>query len=212
MSIFRGRIKEIDKNIDTMEKIQELTDKLYREGVEKGAAEGHRLVEQAQAEAARLMEDARKEAESIVAKARRQAQETEENTKSELRLYAGQALEALKSEIVNVMSDKLVSDTVDGLLTDKDFMGSFMVALARNWADGGGLVISAADAAGLTAYFKAKAKNLLDKGVRIEKVNGKEAAFSVAPADGAYKVNFGKDEFEAYFKEFLRPKLVEMLF
>ena len=28
-----------------MEKIQELTDKLYREGVEKGNAEGMRLVE-----------------------------------------------------------------------------------------------------------------------------------------------------------------------
>lgn len=194
-----------------MEKIQELTDKLYREGVEKGTAEGRRLVEQAQAEAARLVEEARREAEDIVAQARRQAQETEENTKSELRLYAGQALEALKSEIVNVVSDKLVSDTVDGLLADKDFVGQFMVTLARNWADGG-LVISAADADGLTAYFKVKAKDLLDKGVRIEKVNGKEAAFSVAPVDGAYKVNFGQAEFEAYFKEFLRPKLVEMLF
>ena len=37
-----------------MEKIQELTDKLYREGVEKGNAEGMRLVEKAKAEKRRM--------------------------------------------------------------------------------------------------------------------------------------------------------------
>ena len=28
----------------------------------------------------------------------------------------------------------------------------------------------------------------------------------------SYKVNFGEEEFMNYFKEFLRPQLVEMLF
>ena len=177
-----------------MEKIQELTDKLYREGVEKGNAEGMRLVEKAKAEADKLVADARKEADEIVDKARKQAQELEANTKSELKLYAGQALSALKSEIVNVVSDKLVKD------------------VAKSWAAGGDMVISASDADGLTAYFRAHAKDLLDKGVKIEKVNGKAAAFSVSPSDGSYKVNFGEEEFAAYFKDFLRPKLIEMLF
>ena len=58
----------------------------------------------------------------------------------------------------------------------------------------------------------ANAKDLLDKGVKIEKVSGHEAAFSIIPADGSYKVSFGEDEFVAFFKEFLRPQLIEMLF
>lgn len=61
-------------------------------------------------------------------------------------------------------------------------------------------------------YFASNAKNLLDKGVKIEEVNGAKALFSVSPADGSYKVNFGEEEFENYFKEFLRPQLVKMLF
>ena len=56
------------------------------------------------------------------------------------------------------------------------------------------------------------AKALLDKGVTIEQVNGKKAQFSIAPADGSYKVNFGEGEFEAFFKAFLRPQMVELLF
>lgn len=195
-----------------MEKIQELTDRLYHEGVEKGNAEGQRLVEQAREEAAKLLAEARKEAEDIMAGARKEAQELDAHTKSELRLYAGQALNALKSELVNVVSDRLVKDSVKELTDNKDFMGNFMVAVAKNWAVEEDIVISTADADALTAYFKVHAKKLLDKGVKIEKVNGKSASFSVSPTDGSYKVNFGEEEFVAYFKGFLRPKLVEMLF
>jgi len=53
---------------------------------------------------------------------------------------------------------------------------------------------------------------LLEKGYKIEKVSGKKASFSIIPADGSYKVTFGEDEFIEFFKEFLRPQLVEMLF
>ena len=50
-------------------KIQELTDKIYREGVEKGNEEAQRLIGNAQEEAAKIVEEARKEAEAIVAAA-----------------------------------------------------------------------------------------------------------------------------------------------
>ena len=46
----------------------------------------------------------------------------------------------------------------------------------------------------------------------IEQVSGKDTMLTIAPADGSYKVNFGREEFEDYFKSFLRPQLVEMLF
>lgn len=195
-----------------MEKIQELTDKLYREGVEKGNVEGQRLVEQAKAEAAEIIAGAKAQAEQIVAGAKKDVEDLNANTKSELKMYAAQALNALKSEVANVITDKVVADAVGKQLADKDFLGEFMVAMARNWASGDAPVISTADAEGLKAYFSAHAKELLDKGVKIEKVNGKPASFSISPADGSYKVNFGEEEFIAYFKEFLRPQLVEMLF
>lgn len=195
-----------------MEKIQELTEKLYREGVEKGNAEGQRLVEEAKAEAAKIIAEAKAQAEQIVTDARKDAAGLDANTKSELKLYAGQAMSALKSEVANVVTDKVVAEAVAGQMADKDFLGQLMVVMAKNWASGDAPVISTADAEGLKAFFAAKAKDLLDKGVKIEKVNGKPTSFSISPADGSYKVNFGEAEFVAYFKEFLRPQLVEMLF
>ena len=48
--------------------------------------------------------------------------------------------------------------------------------------------------------------------MKIEQVNGQKTAFTIQPADGSYKMNFGDAEFEDYFKSFLRPQLVDMLF
>ena len=101
---------------------------------------------------------------------------------------------------------------LDAHATMKDYLNAFIVALASKWSVNEPIVISTADAEGLTKYFAAKAKDLLDKGVKIEQVNGIKTLFSVSPADGSYKVNFGEEEFMNYFKEFLRPQLVEMLF
>lgn len=193
-------------------KIQELTDKIYREGVEKGNEEAQKLIAKAQEEAKRIIEDAHKEADSIVATAHKSADELAENTKSELKLFAGQAVNALKSEIATLVTDNIVNADVKAFAANKDYLNAFIVALASKWSVNEPIVISTADAEGLTEYFAAKAKDLLDKGVKIEQVNGIKTLFSVSPADGSYKVNFGEEEFMNYFKEFLRPQLVEMLF
>lgn len=192
--------------------IQELTDKIYREGVEKGNEEAQRLVSEAQQEAQKLIADAQKEAESIIANARKSADELTENTKSELKLFAKQAVNALKTEVANLLTDQTVTDAVKGFTADKEFLNRFILSLAVQWAEKEDIVISVADAETLKKYFSTNAKALLDKGVRIEEVNGVKSLFSISPADGSYKVTFGEEEFENYFKEFLRPQLVEMLF
>ena len=136
----------------------------------------------------------------------------EANTKNELKLYTAQSLSALKSEVANVLCASTIAQAVEKLVADKDFLCKFTVALASKWAENEPIVIESADAEALKAYFAKEAKAILDKGVTIEKVNGRTALFTIQPADGSYKVSFGKEEFEDYFKSFLRPQLVQMLF
>ena len=195
-----------------MEKIQELTEKILREGVEKGKAEADRIIQEAQQQAEQILQDARQQAEEITAQAQKKAGETAANTRSELKMYTSQAMSALKSEVTNVLTDGVVKEAVAGLTANPDFLGQFAVAMAEKWSADEPVVISSSEAESLKSYFAAKAKTLLDKGVTINKVNGKDTLLTIAPADGSYKVNFGKEEFETYFKNFLRPQLIEMLF
>ena len=48
-----------------MEKIQELTEKIYREGVEKGQQEADRIVAEAKAQAEKIVAEAKEQAENI---------------------------------------------------------------------------------------------------------------------------------------------------
>ena len=119
-----------------MEKnIQELTEKMFRDGVEKGNEEAARIVTAANAQAAEIVEAARKEAEALVAAAQKSAAELMENTKSELRLFAGQAVNALKSEVATLVSDKVVGDAVKELTADKEVMGKCHYELAHHLLD-----------------------------------------------------------------------------
>ena len=192
-------------------KIQELTEKIFNEGVERGKSEAGRLVEEAQKKAEAIVNEARESAAAILAQAKKDAEEINNNTRSELKLYGAQAVGALKSETANIVTDTIVSSAVKEALAG-DALKDILLKIAERWSADEPLVISASEAQELKAYFAAKAKGLLDKGVRIEQVNGLKTSFSIAPADGSYKVNFGEAEFEAFLKSFLRPQIVELLF
>ena len=192
-------------------KIQELTEKIYAEGVEKGNVEAVRIVDEAKVQAAEIVKKAKAEAEAIVAAAEKKAAELDENSRAEIRLYGAQAVAALKSEAANIITDTVVKAAVKEALAG-DTVKALLVKIAERWSANEQLVISTSEAEQLKAYFAKNAKALLDKGVTIEQVNGKKAQFSIAPADGSYKVNFGEGEFEAFFKAFLRPQMVELLF
>ena len=192
-------------------KIQELTEKIYAEGVEKGKAEAERLVQEAKAQAAEIVKNAEAESAAIVAAAEKKAAELDANCRSEIKLYGAQAVGALKSEAATIITDSLVKAAVGNALAG-DAMKAIIVKIAERWSANEAIVISTSEADELKAYFAKNAKGLLDKGVEIKQVNGLKTSFSIAPADGSYKVNFGEGEFESYFKAFLRPQLVELLF
>lgn len=192
-------------------KLQNLTDKIYLEGVEKGKAEAAEIIAKAKAEAAEIISTAKTEAEKIHQSTEEKADELMKNTRSELKLFTQQAISALKSEITDIVCSDIVSDSVKST-ADKDFMQKMILLLVEKMANNQEVVIETKQAKELTEYFKAHAKHLLDKGIKITEVNNIKTDFTLSLADGGYKINFGEEELVAYFKEFLRPKLVEMLF
>ena len=194
-------------------KIQELTDKIYREGVEKGKEEVGRIIAEANEQKSSILREAEAEAGQIVANAEKQAAELKKSAEGELKWFVAQFLEDLKSEITNLITGRIVNSNVKPLTQDNAYMQKIMLEMARNWAAAEGITIQSAAANELSKYFEANAKDLLNSGkVKLEQINGKPASFTIVPADGTYKVTFGEEEFSAFFKDFLRPQLIELLF
>lgn len=192
--------------------LSELTDKIYAEGVEKGNAEAQQIVEKANAKAAEIIAQAEKKAAAIIADAEGKSADLDKKTRAELKLYAEQSVNAVKTEITNLLSDQIAADSVKAATADPKFMQGVIAKLAEQMAKEGEVLVEAKNAEALKKYFTANAKALLEKGVKIVEVKGIKTDFTIQPAKGGYKLAFGDAEFIAYFKEMLRPQLVEMLF
>ena len=195
-----------------MDKIQELTSKLYTEGVEKGKEEAGRIIAEARAQEQQIVDAARTKAKELISSAEKESAELRKNTEAELKLYAAQSTEALKTEIINLVTDKLSTTQVKTVVEDKLFMQQLIVELVQNWSKNDTLTVGVENPEELKSYIASHAKNLLEKGLKIESVNGIKTGFTLVPEDGSYKVKFGEEEFINYFREFLRPQIQQLLF
>jgi V/A-type H+-transporting ATPase subunit E len=199
-------------------RLRELTDKIYQEGISKGNEEAEKIVSEARAEAEKILAEARKKAEDIVSEAEKKSAEFDQNTKSELKLASRQAVDALKQELVGIINGTITTSEIKAAMGDTAFIRKAIETAVKNWAVHNQetvdmqVLIPKEDEKAITDYFAGAAKGVLDKGFTIETVNNLKAGFQVAPADGSYKVSFTDEDFINFFKEFLRPKIVELLF
>lgn len=199
-------------------KLQQLTQKLYDEGLEKGRSEAEKLVAEAKEKAAKLVADAQKEAEEILKKAADKAADTAKNTETEIALAGKQAVARIKSEIATMIVAKTTKEGVKAATLDAAFLKEMLVAVARNWngASAGKVELKAllpeAERKTLDAAFEKATKELLAAGIEVGYSNEVKTGFRVSEKEGGYYISFADADIEALISEYLREKVSNMLF
>ena len=77
-------------------KLQELTDKLYNEGLSKGKQEAEALKAAAAKESEQIISEARKEADRILEAARKEAEELRTRVEGDIRMASSQTISAIR--------------------------------------------------------------------------------------------------------------------
>lgn len=194
------------------DKLKELTQKIYNEGLEKGRKEGEEIVTAAEKEASQILKDARKQADEILGKARKEADELRSNVHSELSISARQAITAVKQRITEMISDQAVKDAIGKAVDDEGFIKEIIERLVENWAnieksDKDVLVfLSKEDHKKLEDALMARAAKKIEGSLEIEFEEGIKSGFKIGPKDGSYKISFTEKDFERFFKQYLRPR------
>ncbi|WP_304952986.1 hypothetical protein [uncultured Alistipes sp.] len=199
-------------------KLQELTRKLYDEGLEKGRAEAERLVADAKTRAAKIEADARAQAENVLRQAQAKAEDVEKNTLTEIALAGKQAVARIKSEIAGMIVAKSIDAGVKEAAIDPAFIKEMLLAVAKNWngADAGKVELQAllpeSERAKLDEAFGKVAKELLAAGIEVGYSKELRTGFKVGAKDGGYYISFSDADIEALLGEYLREKVSRMLF
>ena len=115
-------------------KLQELTERLYSEGLSKGKEEGARILEEAGKQADEIVAKAKAEAEAIKAEAEKQAADLQSKVRSDLKMAAEQCLQATRKDIENILTGCICNEGVDKALGDTDFLKQIISAVAEKFS------------------------------------------------------------------------------
>ena len=198
-------------------KLQELTQKLYNDGLEKGRSEAERLVAEAKQEAAKIVADARAEADAISKAAEDRAEDIAKNAMTEITLAGRQAVSKIKTEIAEAIIMKSTGEAVKAAVVDASFVKDMLLAVANNWNSTTAEVSLEAllpedKRAELDVAIQKSAAELLKAGVEVGYSKQVKHGFKVGEKNGGYYISFTDESFDALFKEYLREKVSNMLY
>lgn len=200
------------------DKLQELTQKIYSEGLEKGKSEAADIINKAKAEADALVKSANKQAEKIVEDAKKETEELKKNAESELILSSRQATNALKQKLNDIVVSKSVDDALANTFEDKVFIQNIMLTVVENWdkmGKSGGdisIVLPEKDKGKLDDFLKGKVAKQLKGGLDINFEEGMKSGFKIGPKDGGYKISFTEEDFKQFFQQYIRPRTKMLLY
>lgn len=199
------------------QKIQELTAKIYQEGVEKGEAQAKKITSEAQEKAAGILADAKAQAEKIVADAKQQAVEIKRNAEAELKLSGTQVVSAIKQQVLDAVNAKVIDGSANAALSDPSTIKDFVAIIMQNWKVGDQtpnleVLLPAQKQEELTKAFEKAASDLLKKGLTLNFSKAVKSGFRIGPQGGSFKISLTDEDFTEFFKEFLRPGTRAYLF
>ena len=199
-----------------MDKLQELTQKLYEEGLAKGKQDGEALLQKAQSEAEGIVKQAQEEAEAILAKARKDAEDFKVKVEGDVKMAAQQAVQATRTDIENLVVSKVVDGTVDKALANEDYIKGIITAVAQKFSADEpadlSLVLPESLKSALEPFVKNELGKLLGKGIDASFSKKVAGGFKIGPKDGGYFVSLTNETFKDLIGSYLRPATKKLLF
>lgn len=197
-------------------KLQELTDRLYNEGLSKGKQEGEELLAKAKVQAEEIVAKAQAEAAQIIAAAQKQADELKTKTASDIKMAAAQSIAATKKDIETLIVGKMTEADVKKALTSAEFVKEMIKAVAGRFTTDGPVDLTVVLPESLKSEVEPFVTNELAKtlGAGVEASFSKKVSggFRIGPKEGGYFVSFTDETFNELISEYLRPATKKLLF
>ncbi len=197
-------------------KLQELTDKLYNEGLSKGKQEGEELLAKAKAQVDDMLAKAQAEAAQIIAAAQKQAEEIRTKTASDIKMASSQSIAATKKDIETLIVGKMTGEAVKKTLSSPDFIKDLIKTVAEKFTTDGpvdlNLVLPEALKNDLEPFATKELAKILGAGVQASFSKKVAGGFQIGPKDEGWFVSFTEETFSQLISEYLRPATKKLLF
>jgi V/A-type H+-transporting ATPase subunit E len=197
-------------------KLQELTEKLYQEGLVKGKAEGEEVLAKARQEAAQIIAEAKEKAAAITDKAEKDAEDLKSKVESDLKMASAQCLQATKKDIENLLVSKIEAGKVSETLKDSAFIKEIIKTVAARFnaeqATDLALILPESQKVELEPWVRNELAKTLKAEVAADFSKKISGGFTIGPKDGGWFVSLTEQTFNELIAEYLRPVTRKILF
>ena len=197
-------------------KLQELTDKLYNEGLSKGKLEGEEIVAKAQAQADSILAQAQSKADAIIAQARKEAEDIKLKVTSDVKMVARESIASTKQDIESLIVAKMAAEPLAKALSDVDFTKAIIKEVAGKFSVQESadleLVLPESLKAELEPFVTGELASLLKREIKAEFSKKISGGFTIGPKDGGWFISLTDETFGELIGAFLRPATKKILF
>ncbi len=193
--------------------LQELIDKIKKDGIESASAEAARIRAEAEQDAKRIVEAARKETAALVATGKADAERAEKAGVAAITQASRNLVLAFKSEI-QLLLDAVVRTESAAAFGDevlKAAVPNLVTAWASKGSDAMDVLLPPDVLKRLEGYFREKLAAELKKGVELKSDRSLAAGFRIAGKDGSAYYDFSADAVAELMSAYLNPRLAEIL-
>jgi len=200
------------------DKLQELTDRLYNEGLSKGKQDGEELLQKAHAEADGIIAQAKAEAERIIAQANKDAEELKTKVTADVKMAATQSIAVTKQEIEKMVVTKAAGQGVKANMNNAAFVKELITNVVKAFNPQNAspvdlnLIMPESLKAELEPFVKNEIANQFKGVVNVDYSKKMNGGFKVSPKEGGYMLQFTDEEFTQLIANYLRPATKKILF
>jgi V/A-type H+-transporting ATPase subunit E len=192
--------------------LQELIDKIKRDGIESASEEAARLKSEALAEGKRIVDAAKKEAGEIIAKAKTDSERFEKAGIAAIDQASRNTVLGFKSKIQDLLDSIVKKETAAAF--DASALKAVLPDLVKSWASGKEdlvVILPENSLKQLESFFTGALAAELKKGVELKADRGLESGFRISNKDGSAYYDFSADAVAALLSAYLNPRLADIL-
>ena len=197
--------------------LKPLVDKVYNEGIKKAEEEAGKIIAEAKRQSSELLKETEAHIAKMEAQSKEQVNRIRENLNSELKAVAQQAVSTVKNELAAVISNKIAAQGIGEALNEKEFLQKIIFTVLQKWNPADTklqfkLLLNKEDEAQLKEFFEQRIKKQLAAELEIVVENKIKSGFRIGVKNESYYVSFTGEDFENFFKGYLRKKTIEWIY
>ena len=194
--------------------LQELIDKIKRDGIANAETEKNRIISDAERKAAAIVKEAETKADAAIKAAKAETERMEKASEDAITQAGRNLIISFRDGINKELSALVTAETEKAM--DKDLLKKLIPEVVKAWAanpeaEGLSVLLPEADLKALETGFKTTLKTQLSKGLEIKSDSSLSTGFRIGSENGEAFYDFSAEEVANLFSAYLNPKTTELM-